>query len=466
MELQERELYRLIQLGIRQCAERKQPVLISHVACAGTVDPLASFRNAENSKESEIVYWADADENFILVGVGSAYSIKGMDNDSDRFSKIEDEWSCVVANALRSSCRDISQTGLILLGGGAFDPMKPQSERWRHFANAEFHLPRMLLTNKDGKSWVTINYLLQGVENPQELTATLRHECEWFFNGEKYQRSAAENKFAIEEIDADRWVAMVEHVVQSIREGEMEKVVLARELRLHNETVISIADILSRLHTGQPGSYIFAFAHQGDCLIGASPERLIKRKKDEYYPTCLAGSIKRGKNQREDEMLGQELLNDQKNRFEQNLVVRMLSDKLEKYCEHLEIPAEPHLKQLKNIYHLCTPLKGKARQGTSIFTVLADLHPSPALGGFPQKEAIKKIRAVEQLDRGWYGGPIGWVDANGSGEFIVAIRCGLVHGNEVSLFAGCGIVGNSDPVSEYEETQIKFQPMLSAIGGN
>jgi len=466
MELQDRELYHLIQSGVQRCEERKQPVLISHVACAGMIDPLAFFGRAEKRKEKEIVYWADANEDFILVGVGSVYSIKVEDNGSDRFSRIEDEWSRIVETSIRSSSCENPQTGLVLLGGGAFDPIKPQSERWRHFANAEFHLPRMLLTRKDGKSWITINYFLQGSENPKELTETLLKECEWLLSGEKYQLSAVGNSFAIEEVDAARWVAMVERIVQCIREGEMEKVVLARELHLHSETVISITDVLSRLHTGQPGSYIFAFAHHGDCLIGASPERLIKRKGDEYYSTCLAGSIKRGRNQMEDEMLGRELLNDKKNRFEQNLVVRMLGDKLKKYCESLEIPAEPHLKTLRNIYHLCTPLKGKALPGTSIFTVLADLHPSPALGGFPQKEAIKKIRDEEQLDRGWYGGPIGWVDANGAGEFIVAIRCGLVRENEVFLFAGCGIVENSDPVSEYEETKIKFQPMLSALGGN
>lgn len=466
MELQDRELYQFIQLGLKQCAERKQPVLISHVACAGMIDPLASFRSAQTRHEEEIVYWSDAGENLVLVGVGSAYSIKIDDSGLDRFSRIEKKWAEIKNNSIRSNNCKIAQTGLLLLGGGAFDPIKLQSDRWRHFANAEFHLPRMLLTCKDGEAWVTINYLLQGNENPEELAQGLLAQCEWFLSKEKYQPSAVGSSFAIKEVGADQWIAMVERIVQSIREGDVKKVVLARELFLQSKTVISLTDVLARLHAGQPGSYIFAFAHHGDCLIGASPERLIKRKGDEYFSTCLAGSIKRGRNQAEDEMLRQELLQDKKNRYEQNLVVRMLSDKLNKYCESLEIPAEPHLKPLRNIYHLCTLLQGQARPETSIFTVLDDLHPSPALGGFPQKEAIKKIREEEQLDRGWYGGPVGWVDDNGEGEFIVAIRCGLVRGKEVSLFAGCGIVETSDPVSEYEETQIKFQPMLSALGGS
>ncbi len=466
MELQYQELYSLIQSGLQQCDQRKIPVLISHVACVDSIDPLMFFREAETRREKEITYWADADEKFIMVGVGSVYAVKVEDNGADRFARVETEWATIVANSVRSSPCDVPQTGLVLLGGGSFDPIKPQSERWRNFAHAEFHLPRLLLTQTENAAWITINFLLQGSEKPEELTKTLLAECELFLTKGKYRLSAIENSFAIEEIGVDRWKPMVECVVKDIRDGAIEKVVLARELYLQSEAPISIADILFRLHAGQPGSYIFAFMHQGECLVGASPERLIKRKREEYYSTCLAGSMKRGKNPVEDELLGRELLHDKKNRYEQNLVVRMLSEKLKKYCDPLEIPSEPQLKQLKNIYHLCTPLKGKARPGISIFTVLSDLHPSPALGGFPQQEAMRKIREEEHLDRGWYGGPIGWVNADGSGEFIVAIRCGLVRQKEAFLFAGCGIVENSDPVSEYEETQIKFQPMLSALGGS
>lgn len=466
MELQNEKLYQLIRNGIEQYIQRKQPVLISHIASIGAVNPLSSFVSAEMKHEKEIVYWADAEENLVLVGVGAAYSIKIDDDGADRFSRVEKQWKRILNNSLCSSDYGVPQTGLVLLGGGAFDPLKPRSEKWHHFANGDFHLPRMLLTCKDGNCWLTINCLLQGDENPTTLAKKLLEECKWFLQGKEIPLSAANDLAAVEEMTPDKWMDMVERVVQNIREGEMKKVVLARELHLRSSAAISFARVLAKLQAAQTGSYIFAFARDGDCLIGASPERLIKRKGDEYLSTCLAGSIKRGQNLVEDKVLGQSLLQDKKNRFEQNLVVQMLSDKLNKYCKSLEIPSEPHLKSLKNIVHLCTPLKGKALEGTSLFAVLEDLHPSPALGGFPQKEAMRKIRDEEQLDRGWYGGPVGWVNAAGDGEFIVAIRSGLIRGNEVFLYAGCGIVDNSDPASEYEETQIKFQPMLLALGGS
>jgi menaquinone-specific isochorismate synthase len=112
---------------------------------------------------------------------------------------------------------------------------------------------------------------------------------------------------------------------------------------------------------------------------------------------------------------------------------------------------------------LYTPVEGQAKRGVSILKVVEALHPTPALGGFPRLEAVKVIRRVELLDRGWYAAPVGWVNCKMDGEFAVAIRSGLIQGNEASLFAGCGIVGDSDPIGEYNETGLKFRPMLSAL---
>ena len=155
----------------------------------------------------------------------------------------------------------------------------------------------------------------------------------------------------------------------------------------------------------------------------------------------------------------------EKNLMEHQYVVDMIKEAMEETCSEVIIPEQPRLLKLKNIQHLYTPVKGKANQDTSLLSLVERLHPTPALGGLPKNAAIEKIREVEDLDRGLYGGPIGWFDYQGNGEFAVAIRSGLIQGDEASIFAGCGVVEDSIAEMEYEETNIKFTPMLSALGG-
>jgi len=125
----------------------------------------------------------------------------------------------------------------------------------------------------------------------------------------------------------------------------------------------------------------------------------------------------------------------------------------------------PQLLKLKNVQHLKTPILGELIPGQSILDILADLHPTPAVGGFPHQAALEAIRSTEKLDRGWYAAPLGWIGASGHGEFAVALRSGLIDGAKARLFAGCGIVADSDPQTEFAESCLKFQAMLRALGG-
>ena len=215
----------------------------------------------------------------------------------------------------------------------------------------------------------------------------------------------------------------------------------------------------------QRDSYVFAFESGGDCFIGASPERLVKKENNKVYSTCLAGSIARGNDTLEDNTLGDELLNDDKNLQEHQYVVDMIKEAIEDTCSNVDIPIRPKLLKLRHIQHLYTPVRGVAKPGTSLLQIAEKLHPTPALGGLPKDSAILKIREVEDLDRGLYGGPLGWFDYRRNGEFAVAIRSGLIQSNEASIFAGCGVVEDSIAEVEYQETKIKFKPMLSALGG-
>jgi menaquinone-specific isochorismate synthase len=431
------------------------------------MDPVLFFRQAELENPSRITYWSEPNQKIVSVGIGAALSIAAQDAQSPRFIDTEERWRKIVNNCLQEAPDDFSRTGPVLTGGFSFDPLKPdRSKRWRRFAHADFHVPQWLLTAMNGKLWLTVNCSLQGQEDPQALTKEIIDRGDSLLRiADQVNTAVATASMVREETDPELWMNIVKVATERIHAGEIEKVVLARDLVLNSDRAISVASIIQALHREQAGSYIFVFGHQGDYLVGASPERIIKRKNDEYFSTCLAGSIKRGGTPEEDEELGQWLLQDGKNLREHNFVVQVNRTILEKHCETMTVPDKPILMGLRNIQHLYTPIVGKAKAGASLLGVLADLHPTPALGGVPQAKAIEQIRSLEPLDRGWYGAPVGWIDAKGDGEFIVAIRCGLVQGQTISLFAGCGIVGGSDPVSEYEETTIKFQPMLSALEG-
>ncbi|MEM5598329.1 chorismate-binding protein [Niallia circulans] len=172
-----------------------------------------------------------------------------------------------------------------------------------------------------------------------------------------------------------------------------------------------------------------------------------------------------GKNKEEDDTFAQALLSDSKNREEHNYVVKMIKNAMEEVCSTVEMPSNPKILKMRDIQHLYTPVSGKVKETESLISFIRLLHPTPALGGFPREEALKVIREVEGLDRGMYGAPIGWLDYQGNGEFAVSIRSGLIDGNAATIIAGCGIVADSDPESEYVETAIKFKPMLTALGG-
>ncbi len=294
----DQELYDLITRGIHKGHLCKQPILISHAVAIEPVDPLGVFARAEQRAEEKLVYWSDTKENITLVGVGSAHTITVTDKRPNRFATVEEEWTAILSNCLQSSLCDRPRLGPLLMGGGAFDPWQPLAKKWRKFANAEFAIPQLLLTQDREGSWLTLNYVLYGKEDAQTVTEQLVNQWQGLFNVDHQPYSpTVQASFTVEEGDVDRWLESVKNVVHTIRDGELAKVVLARELVIHNEESLSVAQILYRLHQEQVDTYIFAFVHQGDCLLGASPERIIKRAGACYYSTCLAGSSERGRSQ-------------------------------------------------------------------------------------------------------------------------------------------------------------------------
>ena len=158
-----------------------------------------------------------------------------------------------------------------------------------------------------------------------------------------------------------------------------------------------------------------------------------------------------------------DLLHSNKDIHEQAIVLEAIKERLEPFSKEINHPNSPAIKKLSNVQHLYTPIRATMKDGISRTEVLKNLHPTPAVGGFPRNEAVEFIKKHENFDRGWYAAPVGWINASGNGEFIVGIRSGLITKEKVRFFAGCGIVQDSDPEKEWEETNMKFIPMLSAL---
>lgn len=266
-------------------------------------------------------------------------------------------------------------------------------------------------------------------------------------------------------LTAPEWQRAVATAVQRIRDGELSKVVLARDLYATAARDLDIRVILRRLADRYPDCYTFACAN----LVGATPELLIRRQDDDVSSLVLGGTAPRGRDEAEDARLGAALLASAKEREEHEYAVVGVRAVLAARCDRLKIESAPSLRRFANVQHLATWITGRldGTQAASEHSVLAladALHYTPAVCGTPAEAAMELIRDLEAMDRGRYAGPVGWVDANGDGEWAIALRCAELSGTTARLFAGCGIVEQSDPGAELEEARLKLRPVRSALG--
>lgn len=422
------------------------------------MDPLLFF-SAAKKIASYRTFWTSTIDDFVLVGVGNLYEIETTEN---RYEQTWNAWQTIQDKAEVHNPFNVPGTGLVALGGMTFDPKKEKSPLWENYPDSQLHIPEFLLTKYNDQFYLTINTYLAKDDNPSMLARKAREKEQLLMTGSDTPHTNLTVK-SKKEIEPEQWKQAVYKAREAIRQYDVEKIVMAREMRLIFSEKVDIANVLEKLLDTQPNSYIFAFDHGEDCFVGATPERLVKVEKEKMLSTCLAGTSPRGKTSEEDEELSRRFLHDEKNLQEHDFVVQMIRQGIEKYCVNIDIPKKPVVYKLKNLQHLYTPVKATLKNDATIFDIVKQLHPTPALGGTPTEDALSFIRSHELLDRGWYGAPIGWIDSNHYGEFVVAIRSGLIQGNEASLFAGCGIVEDSDIEEEYEETNMKFLPMLNVF---
>lgn len=461
----ETQLLEGLEKAVQKANKLNTSILFSKVVKTAALSPLSFYKSGREQFLGERLFWQEPTNGTAIVGLGKVEKIQAK-ADNHRFSTIEQEWQHIIDHSEIQCEKEIPMTGPILFGAFSFDHHKSQSMLWDQFGDNFFYLPRYMITKVGDETYFTTNILITPGEDTQQFVAIFeigKH----IWQASQKQIQFGENKLLSQvEVQPEQWKQQVAHAVQTIKTTDIDKIVLAREVRLTYQNPIVSDEVLAHLLEEHTTSYIYSLESASDCFIGATPERLIKKESNHVLSTCLAGSMARGTSEEEDEKLGAQLLGDPKNLMEHQFVVNMITNVLRPMCHELHVPNAPVLLKLKHIQHLYTPVTADCSDKSSIFEFVKRLHPTPALGGLPQEKAVQWIRENEILERGLYGGPIGWVDAFGNGEFAVSLRNAILQGKEASLFAGCGIVEDSNPEEEYQETGIKFKPMLTALGGN
>jgi salicylate biosynthesis isochorismate synthase/menaquinone-specific isochorismate synthase len=263
----------------------------------------------------------------------------------------------------------------------------------------------------------------------------------------------------------EHYEAAVARAVQLIEQGEIEKVVLAREVQVHAPRAYDPAAVFGVLREAFPSCFCFCVGRGEATLVAASPELLVRREGHRVSTLALAGSTRRSADPAVDDHLGEQLLRDESYREEHAIVARRIERTLRPHAVWVAAAPEPELVRIANIQHLATPIRAQLAAPIEALELAGLMHPTPAVGGEPVEPALHLIPALEGLDRGWYSGPVGWTDATGDGEFCVALRCALLRGGVAHCYAGNGIVRDSDPARELAETEIKLQALLPLLAG-
>lgn len=433
--------------------------LLSVSIAADDLDPYLFLRHGRGQAR---FFWADG--HLTLAGIGTAKEIFGWGK--RRFREIQQQTSDLFSTAI---IKGVKEAAPHLFGGFSFTPDFIPDVAWSSFYPAHFILPHYQIMRTAEQTWLTMNVLIQSAEEVQELAADLKvaltDRLAAFLDGSDLapveKPSPQQTTYPMSK---SQWSKMLELAIDQMRSGEMDKVVLARLCEIRLNGPVSVTHLLEWLEARYAECNRFLFEPRPfHAFYGATPETLIETDGRKMSTMGLAGSAPRGRTAEEDNAFGDGLLNDPKNQIEHQLVVDSIRQRLEPRTSRLIVADEPKLMKLGNIQHLYTPIQGETVEAGGAIGLIELLHPTPALGGAPRNKAMAFIANDEPVTRGWYGAPVGYLNQNLDGKFGVAIRSAVAQRNRVWAYSGAGIVADSDPESEWEETAIKFRPMLNAL---
>lgn len=435
-------------------------LISTHLPCPDVT--LADFLRSAQGQER--FYWENARDDVAFAGIGVALDI--MAYGKDRFETIRHHALELFADA---SVLDEHEpfASPRLFGGFSFRDDFVPDVAWSDFPPAHFVLPHYQLVRVGDVTWLSINAHIEYGEPPMGLLADLKEALSAKIA--QLQAYAPPQSQKREQVALDYpmpyevWEKNLLEATQRMKNNDLQKVVLSRVAEVRFKQTIDTDSALDYLADTYPDTYRFLFEPRPhSAFYGATPELLASVNGTQFKTMALAGSIQRGDTPEADEAYGQALLNSPKDSYEHQLVIDGIHNRLEPLADAVNI-GDTDIMTLSNIQHIHTPISATLTDDEGIIPIIEALHPTPALGGQPRAIAMDAIGQYEPVPRGWYASPVGWIDRDMNGEFGVAIRSAVAQDKRVWLYAGAGIVAESDPQKEWDEINLKFTPMLNAL---
>ena len=442
---------------LRQCLEHPNghrahaPHIVRIAVPVESLDVLAWLQAQDHPKQ---VYWSGRGSRDVVAGIGEA------DGCVQPLGRSLELLRAHLAPLLTGA------PNVRYYGGMRFDPEQAPSGEWASFGAYRFVLPRFELTKGDEACSLACNLVLprdyerarQIIEQVQALAEPAEDLTGWT------EADWPHPAVRVDMPDVAGWKANVRWALKAFETGRLDKVVLAREARLAMTDAVDPVALLRQLQPATPDCFHFLMQFEtGAAFVGASPERLFARSGRSIHSEAVAGTRPLGDSASHDAQLLSELLSSEKERREHGYVRVSIRERLGPLCSTVVVDAEPSEMKLARGRHLVSRVRGQLRPGVTSLDVLAALHPTPAVGGYPRAQALETIRTRESFDRGWYAGPVGWVGPN-EAEFAVGIRSGLVLDYALSLYSGAGIVAGSEPQAEWDEIEHKISDFMTVLG--
>jgi isochorismate synthase len=448
-------------------ADRTQPTRLvsATVEVEHDVDPAAIAAGSRLAADRWFC-WEQPDRGFAVAGVGSAIQV--VSRGEDRFTDLAERCARAIHDRVAeepgempAGAGPVWATGFAFAARGGTDPL------WSSLPPALATMPEIALARGPDGAFLTASIFLEPGTDPGDLlkraAARIGSLRAAVLAPADPHPSAATR--IVGRYPPHRYERIVASAVERIRSTSIDKVVLARELTVEAPAAHDPTALFGALRELFPSCFCFCVGTGQAAFLGASPELLVRRSGAVAATVALAGTTARSADPAVDDHLGEAMLRSPKVRDEHGIVVRRIERTLRPHAVWVHAENQPFVVKVGNLQHLATPIRAQLAESHSAIELAGFLHPTPAIGGEPRAPALKLIQELEGIDRGWYTGPVGWMDAAEDGEFCVGLRSALIRDREAHLFAGCGIVSDSDPAAELQESELKFEALLPLLSG-
>jgi salicylate biosynthesis isochorismate synthase/menaquinone-specific isochorismate synthase len=447
-------LDRAIKLARRQ----RRPILASvRVPADAAIDASATVLAARTPSDSAFCFEQPDRDRFAIAALGSAAVVEA--SGERRFESVAEQCRDLTCGAIADGADPV------WVGGFAFAPDGAATPEWSSFGPARLTLPEVAITRRGDRAELTVNAVVTGDEAPDAVLERCADRTETLVpvHMPLVDPHPVERARVVSAAPPEHFAEAVRRATERIAAGELEKIVLAREVRVHAPRPIDAAAVYGGLRDRFPSCYCYLAVTPDAAFVGATPELLVRRDGQRAQTVALAGTLRRSADPALDRHLAEQLLGSERYREEQAIVTRRIERTLGPVSVWVAAAEEPVVVKVQNVQHLGTPIRAQLAEPLACAELAGRLHPTPAVGGEPEERALPLIPALEGLDRGWYAAPLGWTDLAEDGEFCVALRCALIRDRVAHLYAGEGIVRESVPDEELAANEAKLQALLPLL---